>query len=49
MFLGEGQVRGTANQRDTATFLDYEPNQPFLFPSDMREWLPEGHLALVSE
>lgn len=26
--------------------MDYEPNQPFLLPPDMREWLPEGHLAL---
>jgi len=29
-----------------ATFVDYEPNRPFLLPLDMREWLPEGHLAL---
>lgn len=28
------------------TFIAYEPNQPFLLPPDMREWLPEGHLAL---
>ena len=44
--MGEGQVRGTANQRGMATFIDYEPNQPLLLPPDMREWLPEGHLAL---
>lgn len=26
-------------------FRDYQPNQLLLLPPDMREWLPEGHLA----
>ncbi len=26
-------------------FLPYDPNQQFLLPPDMRDWLPEGHLA----
>jgi transposase len=26
-------------------FLSYEPDQEFLMPPSMREWLPEGHLA----
>lgn len=28
------------------SFLPYNLNQQFLLPLDMREWLPEGHLAL---
>ena len=28
------------------TFRRYEPNQLLLLPPDMREWLPEGHIAL---
>ena len=28
------------------TFVAYNPNQPFLLPPDLREWLPPGHLAL---
>jgi transposase len=28
------------------TYRDYEPDQLLLLPPDMREWLPEGHLAL---
>lgn len=28
------------------TFIPYEQNQPFLLPPDLREWLPEGSLAL---
>jgi hypothetical protein len=27
------------------TFRPYEPDQPFLMPASMREWLPSGHLA----
>jgi transposase len=27
------------------TFRPYEPDQNFLMPASMREWLPEGHLA----
>ena len=27
------------------TFRPYQPDQGLLLPSDMREWLPEGHLA----
>jgi len=26
-------------------FIDYRREQPFLMPPDVREWLPEGHLA----
>ena len=26
-------------------FRPYDPDQPFLIPVSMREWLPEGHLA----
>lgn len=26
-------------------FRTYEPDQPFLMPVSMREWLPDGHLA----
>jgi transposase len=28
------------------TFREYQLDQPFLLPPDLREWLPEGHLAL---
>jgi transposase len=28
------------------TFRSYEPDQRLLLPPDLREWLPEGHLAL---
>jgi transposase len=28
-----------------ASYLPYEPDQDFLLPPSMREWLPEGHLA----
>lgn len=32
------------------TYRKYEPNQEFLLPPNMREWLPEGHLAFfISE
>ena len=31
--------------RDTR-FLPYDPEKPLLLPPDMREWLPEDHLAL---
>lgn len=27
-------------------FLPYEVDQRLLLPPDLREWLPEGHLAL---
>jgi|SRR6266508_1644000 transposase len=27
------------------TFLRAERDQPFLLPPDLRDWLPEGHLA----
>lgn len=27
------------------TFRAYQPDQGLLLPEDMREWLPEGHLA----
>lgn len=37
----------TENLPVMSTFIPYMPSQPFLFPPDMREWLPEGHLALV--
>ena len=26
--------------------LPYEPEKPLLLPPDLREWLPENHLAL---
>lgn len=26
-------------------FRDYDPNQGFLIPPDIRDWVPEGHLA----
>ena len=26
--------------------MRYEPEQLLLMPPDMREWLPEGHLAM---
>jgi transposase len=29
----------------TRSFRAYEPNQILLLPPDLREWLPEGHLA----
>jgi transposase len=28
-----------------ASYLPYEPDQDFLLPPSLREWLPEGHLA----
>ena len=28
-----------------ASYIPYEPDQDFLLPPSMREWLPEGHLA----
>ena len=28
-------------------FIDYNPDQPFILPPDMRDWLPKDHLALV--
>lgn len=28
------------------TYRPYEPDQPFLLPPSLREWLPEDHLAL---
>ena len=27
-------------------YLSYDPEQQLLLPPDLREWLPEGHLAL---
>ena len=27
------------------TFRPYEPDQGMLLPPDLRDWLPEGHLA----
>ena len=27
------------------TFRRYEPDQILLLPPDLRDWLPEGHLA----
>jgi len=27
-------------------YLSYDPEQRLLLPPDLREWLPEGHLAL---
>ena len=29
-------------------YLSYDPEQQLLLPPDLREWLPEGHLALPS-
>ena len=29
----------------STTFRPYEPDQMLLLPADLREWLPEGHLA----
>ncbi len=26
-------------------FRRYDPEQPLLLPSDLREWLPDNHLA----
>jgi hypothetical protein len=28
-----------------ASYLPYQPEQDFLLPPSMREWLPQGHLA----
>jgi transposase len=28
------------------TFKPYDPDQLFLLPPALRDWLPEGHLAL---
>src|SRR5262245_21678092 len=28
-----------------ASYLPYQPDQDFLLPPSMKEWLPEGHLA----
>ena len=28
-----------------ASYLPYEPDQDFLLPLSLSEWLPEGHLA----
>jgi len=31
-------------------YLSYDPEQRLLLPPDLRDWLPEGHLALfISE
>lgn len=31
-------------------FKEYSPEQMFLFPPSLQEWLPEGHLAnFISE
>ncbi len=27
-------------------YLSYDPEQRLLLPPDLRDWLPEGHLAL---
>ena len=35
---GETRVMGT-------NYRPYEPDQPFLFPPSLRDWLPENHLA----
>ena len=29
----------------TYNFLPSDRDQPFLLPPDLRDWLPEGHLA----
>ena len=29
----------------STTFRRYAPDQTLLLPADLREWLPEGHLA----
>ena len=29
----------------STTFRPYSPDQSLLLPPDVREWLPEGHLA----
>ena len=29
----------------STTFRPYAPDQSLLLPPDVREWLPEGHLA----
>ena len=29
------------------TFRPYQPDQMLLLPQDLREWVPEGHLALT--
>jgi len=42
-------ARGRIGLRYTAgmkTFKPYDPDQLFLLPPALREWLPEGHLAL---
>src|SRR5688500_4284845 len=37
-------------QRMPTSFLPYEPNQDFLLPPSVSEWLPENHLAyFISE
>lgn len=42
------QREGTTTDRieGMKTFKPYNPEQKFLLAPDMREWLPEGHLAL---
>lgn len=39
---------GVSRRKDEvmSTFMAYEPDQPYLLPPDMRDWLPEGDLAL---
>jgi hypothetical protein len=33
---------------ETTRFRSYAPDQLLLLPPDLREWLPEGHLARIS-
>lgn len=42
----EGSGSPGENLLVMSTFMPYVPDQPFLLPPDMRDWLPEGHLAL---
>lgn len=44
--MGTGtNVPGVKDIVITRSFRPYEPNQLLLLPPDLREWLPEGHLA----
>ena len=37
---------GESETRDRGThYRPYEPEQPFLLPPSLRDWLPEDHLA----
>ena len=41
-----GSERLTMLEAMNKTFRPYDLNQRLLLPPDLREWLPEGHLAL---